>query len=109
LGVFMAWGDESFSPYDKRFNKLAVTRIGVDPNYFEQTIKRIALGGRDTKFTYVSDGNASVITTGKDREKYVNMAALGGMRVSYYEVSVPKTKQKSTKKIVSKQNNKPKI
>jgi peptidoglycan/xylan/chitin deacetylase (PgdA/CDA1 family) len=100
LGVFMAWGDESYSPYDKRFNKLTVTRIGVDPNYFEATIKRIALGGKDAKFTYISDGNSSVVTTGKDREKYVNTAALGSMRVSYYEVSVPKSKQTPVKKTV---------
>ena len=90
LGIFMAWGDENYSPYDKRFNKLAVTRVGVDPGYFEQVIKRMAPGGKDFVYAYISDGNSTAVTTSKEREKYVNTKALGMLQMSYYPAASPK-------------------
>lgn len=55
--VLMAWGGASYSPFDKRFDRLRVTRIGVAPNELERTIENLSRTGT----WYVSGGTPGVL------------------------------------------------
>lgn len=76
--VLMAWGGPSYSPFDNRFDKLRVTRIGVSPNELEVTLQRLAR----TESWYVSGGEEGVLHIPSKLKKYLAKEKLDGLTVS---------------------------
>lgn len=66
--VLMAWGGPCYSPFDKRFDRIRVTRIGVSPNELEQTIEHLSKTGT----WYVSGGTPGVLHVDPKLTKYVS-------------------------------------
>lgn len=75
--ALMAWGGPSYSPFDKRFDNVRVTRIGVSPNELEGALKRLDR----TDSWYVSGGDASVIHVPPKLMKYLDVGRTKGLRV----------------------------
>lgn len=76
--VLMAWGGPSYSPFDKRYDNVRVTRIGVSPNELEGTLKRLAR----TETWYVSGGDAGVLHVPSKLMKYLDAGKANGLRVA---------------------------
>mgnify|MGYP001431432064 CR=1 FL=1 len=81
LGICIAWGDESYSVYDKRFDRRKVTRFGVHPGRFEKAIARLGPGGRDHRKLYISDGDPTVVTAPKEFAAFARPESLAGARL----------------------------
>lgn len=99
--ITMAWGDANYSPVDKRFDKMAVQRIGSTPGNIEMWIKALA---RDRKAygkalrPYVSDGNPDMITVPASQVKWVDKNRLDGTTLEVYNEPKPATKTKEKPK-----------
>jgi len=85
LGICIAWGDESVSPYDRRFDRRSVKRFGVHPGRFEKAIHRLGPGGTDHRYVYLSDGDPSVVSVPRAFVPYVSTKHLDGARLLAYE------------------------
>ena len=75
--VLMAWGGPSYSPFDKRYDHVRVTRIGVSPNELENTLMRLAR----TETWYVSGGEAGVLHVPAKLLKFVSNNVQQGLTV----------------------------
>lgn len=75
--VLMAWGGPSYSPFDKRYDRVRITRIGVSPNELENTLMRLAR----TEAWYVSGGEAGVLHVPAKLLKYVSGNVQQGLTV----------------------------
>jgi peptidoglycan/xylan/chitin deacetylase (PgdA/CDA1 family) len=75
--VLMAWGGPSYSPFDKRFDNVRITRIGVSPNELENTLTRLSR----TETWYVSGGEAGVLHVPAKLLKYVSKDVRQGLTV----------------------------
>ncbi len=81
--VLMAWGGASYSPFDKRFDPLRVTRIGVAPNELEGTLKKLAR----TQSWYVSGESSGVLHADQQLRKYVSPQYLNYLSVANHQLS----------------------
>ena len=75
--ILMAWGGPSYSPFDKRYDNLRVTRIGVSPNELETALKRLA----DSESWYVSGGESGVLHVPARLAKYVRDGLRSGLTI----------------------------
>ena len=75
--VLMAWGGPSYSPFDKRYDRVRITRIGVSPNELENTLMRLAR----TETWYVSGGEAGVLHVPAKLLKFVSNNVQPGLTV----------------------------
>ena len=75
--VLMAWGGPSYSPFDKRYDKLRVTRIGVAPNELEAALKRLSR----TETWYVSGGEPGVLHVPAKSMKYLSGRIQPGLTI----------------------------
>ncbi len=73
--VLMAWGGPSYSPFDKRYDNLRVTRIGVSPNELEVTLKGLS----KNRTWYVSGGEEGVLHVPSKLTKYIATSKLQGL------------------------------
>jgi len=73
--VLMAWGGPSYSPFDKRYDNLRVTRIGVSPNELETTLSGLSRA----ETWYVSGGEDGVLHVPQKLLKYVSNSRLQGL------------------------------
>jgi peptidoglycan/xylan/chitin deacetylase (PgdA/CDA1 family) len=76
--VLMAWGGPSYSPFDKRFDCLRVTRIGVSPHELESTFQRL----EHSRAWYVSGGDPGFLHIPSNMKKYVSESSLNGVRIT---------------------------
>jgi peptidoglycan/xylan/chitin deacetylase (PgdA/CDA1 family) len=88
-GIFLAWGDEAYAPWDKRFDRERIPRIGVDPGYFERTFARLTKSGR----LYVSDGDPQMLQLPRALEKHLAPERLGGLRLAFVPSPEPTGKR----------------
>jgi peptidoglycan/xylan/chitin deacetylase (PgdA/CDA1 family) len=97
--LMMAWGDASYAPIDKRFDRRAVMRIGSEPGVIEGWIKALVRDRRSngTLRPYVSDGDPDTLTVPKSVAKYANTERLDGVRlIAYGDPAQPKTARTKT-------------
>lgn len=104
--VLMAWGDASFAPMDKRFDRLHVMRVGSTPGNIENWIRALANARKkpdSSLYPYVSDGDPNVVTVPANREKFVVRDRLAGVRLAVLPAPAkPKSAAKPVKPIVAK-------
>jgi peptidoglycan/xylan/chitin deacetylase (PgdA/CDA1 family) len=84
--LLMAWGDASYAPADKRFDRRAVMRIGSEPGVVENWIKALV---RDRRRNgplrpFISDGDPDTLTVPKSMAKYADPERLDGVRLVAY-------------------------
>ncbi|MDX1931964.1 MAG: polysaccharide deacetylase family protein [Capsulimonadales bacterium] len=104
--VCMAWGDASYAPLDKRFDRKSVMRVGSEPGNIERWIQVLVAARRkpgSSLAPYVSDGDTTTLTLPASRMKFVNRPETNGMRLVTFadapaEATVARTKTKPEKK-----------
>jgi peptidoglycan/xylan/chitin deacetylase (PgdA/CDA1 family) len=90
--ILMAWGDASYAPTDKRYDKTAVMRIGSEPGNIEKWVAALTRDKRaygKALRPYVSDGNPDTVTVPDSYAASVNRNALGGAQLVVYKEPKP--------------------
>jgi peptidoglycan/xylan/chitin deacetylase (PgdA/CDA1 family) len=93
--ILMAWGDASYSPWDKRFNIKQVMRIGSEPGSIERWITALK-SPKGSLRPYVSDGDSNTITVPASQRQHLAANRLGNLRVVILNDLPPGLPEKKT-------------
>lgn len=75
--VLMAWGGSSFSPFDKRYDRTRVHRIGVSPGSLSAALQKL----EQKNMYYVSGGDASKLFVSRRLLPYLNRKTTASMPI----------------------------
>ena len=97
--VLMAWGGASYAPFDRRFDRASLLRIGCEPGEVENWVKVLVKARKqpaEGMRTYISDGDVEKLTLPQSLAKY--LAKPQNLRVAVYNDAPPPKTAKAVKK-----------
>ena len=89
--ILLAWGDPSYPPAHKKFDRMQITRMGSEPGFIEDWIKNLK-PGREVS-PYISDGDPNTLAIPRSAEPQLNRASLSGVRLVTWD-DIPPSKAK---------------